>query len=136
MFPCFSDLGGFSLTYINYEDFRGPPSGFFSRPFGHLFRCMLSKKPLLIDVRFLPIITITNYIMFIAISSSSEYEGASIWNMQKKIFGRHKAQNLKQSNLLLVQKIYPYITSRKTAFPRKSFWRHILYWFFKVILLS
>lgn len=109
---------------------------FFSRPFGHLFRCMLSKKPLLIDVRFLPIITITNYIMFIAISSSSEYEGASIWNMQKKIFGRHKAQNLKQSNLLLVQKIYPYITSRKTAFRCKSFWWHILYWFFKVILLS
>lgn len=54
----------------------------------------------------------------------------------EKIFGRHKAQNLKQSNLLLVQKIYPYITSRKTAFPCKSFWRHILYWFFKVILLS
>lgn len=67
------------------------------RLFGHLFRCMLSKKPVLIDVSFLPIITITNCIMFIA--SSSEYEGASIW----KIFGRHKAQNLNQSNLLLVQ---------------------------------
>lgn len=135
MFPCFSDTGGFSLTYINYEDFRGPPSGFFAFS-DTCFAVCYPKKPLLIDVRFLPIITITNYIMFIAISSSSEYEGASIWNMQKKIFGRHKAQNLKQSNLLLVQKIYPYITFRKTAFPCKSFWRHILYWFFKVILLS
>lgn len=46
----------------------------------------------------------------------------------EKIFGRHKAQNLNQSNLLLVQ------ISRKTDFRCKCFWWHKLYWFFKVIL--
>lgn len=73
------------------------------RLFGHLFRCMLSKKPVLIDVSFLPIITITNYIINVYRTIIIRIWGSVDLKNAEKIFGRHKAQNLNQSNLLLVQ---------------------------------